>query len=306
MSAGQVDEWLHADRGAPWKKANGGEIMGNPMAMGGTAPLGDPYREPPREPDNWMDALKMHRTGHPPRSPDKDTVDPDERHPMDSALRSASAVTQRPHLQFGGQGMPMSQAIPWFARAAAREDIHDAGLLQSEIPGRTDHIPVSVASGAYVIPADVVSGLGEGNSLAGARILNHALGIGPYGTQLPRARGHNTLPRPPHNPYSEQNAPGEGDRLLEGKPYAAGGQVENGKAVDVHGQHNPVPIMAAGNEFVVPPHIVHQLGGGDPNDADPRRREKHLKQGHDMLDAWVVHERKKHIKTLQKLPGPSK
>ena len=41
------------------------------------------------------------------------------------------------------------------------------GPLMSDVPGRTDHLNISVPEGAYVIPADLISALGEGNTLAG-------------------------------------------------------------------------------------------------------------------------------------------
>ena len=43
------------------------------------------------------------------------------------------------------------------------------GPIHSAVAGRTDHLPTHVPSGSYVVPADIVSGLGEGNSLAGFR-----------------------------------------------------------------------------------------------------------------------------------------
>lgn len=48
----------------------------------------------------------------------------------------------------------------------------DHGLLKSSGHGRTDTLPANVPAGAYVIPADVVSGLGQGNTLAGAKVLD--------------------------------------------------------------------------------------------------------------------------------------
>lgn len=45
------------------------------------------------------------------------------------------------------------------------------GSLRSKVPGRTDALPVSVPEGAYIIPADVVSSVGHGNSEAGFTIL---------------------------------------------------------------------------------------------------------------------------------------
>jgi hypothetical protein len=47
------------------------------------------------------------------------------------------------------------------------------GPLVSAIGGRTDHIPLDVPAGAYVLPADHVSALGEGNTLNGLKVLDH-------------------------------------------------------------------------------------------------------------------------------------
>ena len=41
------------------------------------------------------------------------------------------------------------------------------GALKGATPGRADALPVDVPDGAYVIPADVVSALGDGNTAAG-------------------------------------------------------------------------------------------------------------------------------------------
>lgn len=45
------------------------------------------------------------------------------------------------------------------------------GYLHTDGNGRTDNLPMKVPNGAYVIPADIVSGLGQGNSLAGRKTL---------------------------------------------------------------------------------------------------------------------------------------
>jgi hypothetical protein len=52
----------------------------------------------------------------------------------------------------------------------------EAGLLDSDVPGRTDQIPLSVRTDSYVVPADVVSGLGQGNTSAGAVLLDQIFG----------------------------------------------------------------------------------------------------------------------------------
>lgn len=60
------------------------------------------------------------------------------------------------------------------------------------------------------------------------------------------------------------------------------------------GGEPPVPINAAGGEFVVPPSVVATIGGGD------------IKRGHEILDQWIMSSRKKHISTLRGLAGPAK
>jgi hypothetical protein len=61
-----------------------------------------------------------------------------------------------------------------------------------------------------------------------------------------------------------------------------------------HDRGAPTDVVVAGGEFIVSPEDVARIGGGD------------LKNGHRILDSWVMHNRKKHIKTLKGLPGPVK
>jgi hypothetical protein len=46
------------------------------------------------------------------------------------------------------------------------------GPIKSAVAGRTDHIAMKVPANSFVIPADIVSGLGEGNTDAGHQILS--------------------------------------------------------------------------------------------------------------------------------------
>lgn len=84
-------------------------------------------------------------------------------------------------------GRPQKQAIAIALDTARRSRASGGamdkkvfhGLIKTPIPGRTDRLPIHVYSGSYVIPADVVSGLGEGNTLAGGeaikRMFSHHL-----------------------------------------------------------------------------------------------------------------------------------
>ncbi len=71
--------------------------------------------------------------------------------------------------------LPFADGGAVFPRAkggSVGETMHVSGLLNSAGPGRTDTINTNVPAGAYVIPADVVSGLGEGNTLAGSAVID--------------------------------------------------------------------------------------------------------------------------------------
>ncbi len=160
----------------------------------------------------------------------------------------------------------------------SRKMIHKAvqpGMLKSPIPGRTDKLPISVPAGSYVIPADIVSGLGQGNSDAGNAILGKMFKSGPLGMKAPARVGASA---------KRQTAP-----LLKGAKisakatgFADGGGVEE------------VPVIAAGGEYILHPEQVMSVGGGD------------MDRGHEILDAFVLHSRKQLVKTLKKLPGPAK
>lgn len=63
------------------------------------------------------------------------------------------------------------------------------GPLHSDVPGRTDALPIDVPEGSYVIPADVVSALGQGNTAAGQKAVS----------ALTKRKGmvrHKAIPRP--------------------------------------------------------------------------------------------------------------
>lgn len=141
------------------------------------------------------------------------------------------------------------------------------GPIHSRVSGRTDHLPVHVPSGAYVLPADIVSAMGEGNTTAGFEHVKRMFGGLPYG-------GHGSVPY----------AGGAGPYGAE-LPRSTGGNVPTGA---------PVPCVVAGGEFILSPEQVHSAGDGD------------MDAGHRALDAFVKNYRAKTIKTLKGLPGPKK
>ncbi len=122
------------------------------------------------------------------------------------------------------------------------------GAIKAPVAGRTDHLPMHVPSGSYVIPADIVSAIGEGNTAHGFDIVDY----------------------------------------MVKQRMAFGGDVNE------MGSGDPVAIVAAGGEYVIPPEAVIGFGGGD------------MDAGHKALDEWVKFERANTIKTLQKLPPPKK
>lgn len=184
-------------------------------------------------------------------------------------MRSSGGALNR---QAGGMNMARGPNLraPWEERSAARNLMR--GPILSSVPGRTDAHAGHVPSGSYVIPADIVSGRGQGNTLAGANVLQRMFKMGPYaGLASPIRRGPGP-PRPPRPMRMMHSGGGKGgDRVGE-----------------------PVPVNLAGGEVVVPPEnlmdVVH------PN----------LNEAHRIMDSWVLHERKNLRSELGKLPGPAK
>jgi carbon monoxide dehydrogenase subunit G len=138
------------------------------------------------------------------------------------------------------------------------------GPIHSSVAGRTDHLPMHVPSGAYVIPADIISAMGEGNTIAGFKHMRRMFGGTPYKDTGPYEQGN--------TPYGEP------------LPHSAGGEAA--------GNEPKVPIVAAGGEYVLSPEQVAEAGGGD------------VDVGHRVLDEFVKRMRAKTIKTLSRLPGP--
>ncbi len=163
-----------------------------------------------------------------------------------------------PHLGRGLMPLEARNALRTMAAPPTK------GFLATSTPGRSDVIKGTPAADSYVLPADLVSGIGHGNSLAGGKILDSMFKSGPYGMALPHAGGGRGPPRPP--PAFHMKAGGVPPEKVD--------------------------VMLAGGEYVVEPEAVLAIGGGN------------AKRGHRILDAFVKHMRAKTIKQMSSLPGP--
>jgi hypothetical protein len=152
-------------------------------------------------------------------------------------------------------------------------------LINSSVAGRTDRIPMRTAPGSFVLPADVVSGLGQGNTNAGAKMWGQMIShsIGPMGIQ---------------NAMRTRAVRAPTAQISRGvtKGFAHGGMGHNqGPSMD---DDELVPIVTAGGECLVDPEFVRELGKGDPE------------LGKKKLSNSVLSVRKHVISHLQKLPRP--
>jgi len=144
---------------------------------------------------------------------------------MSDAIAKALRIAQKPICR--ADGGPAS---------AADTRVSDGvyfghGLLKSSGSGRTDTLPINVPSGAYVLPADIVSGLGQGNTFAGGKILDRIFADMHHEAQAQGVAGQQTA------------------------------EHKGGRAQSKTGAN--VPIIAAGGEYIIHPDVVRHIGGGD-------------------------------------------
>lgn len=71
------------------------------------------------------------------------------------------------------QGRPLTYAAGGAVPGPGGEEGPPSGLFAGGTPGRSDLVDASLPEGSYVLPADTVSGEGEGNTEAGALSLAH-------------------------------------------------------------------------------------------------------------------------------------
>lgn len=192
--------------------------------------------------------------------------------PIDHALRIARESGGLNHLHVPHIHKPKIKPP-----AAERFVEHHEGAINAGVAGRTDHLPMTVSSGSYVIPADIISSMGEGNTIAGFAHMHRMFGGNPRGAGATPYRGAGGPYNSGAHPYDQAKGPYGMARGGHPKVHASG-----------------VPIVAAGGEFVLSPDQVKEAGAGD------------LERGHRVLDKWVLLMRKDLIKTLKKLPGPAR
>lgn len=129
-----------------------------------------------------------------------------------------------PHVQSRKQALAISFAEKRRARADGGAVFE--GPIVSTVPGRTDKHAMDVPSGAYFLPAETISHLGQNNTLAGLKKADEMFG--------------------PNSKHAVQ-----GQRYM-----AKGGKVSShiGSAT---------PVNGAGGEYVISPAVVLAIGHGD-------------------------------------------
>jgi hypothetical protein len=182
------------------------------------------------------------------------------------------------HMQLGGGPATEFHSMP--GAGAAKTEFK--GPLHSPIAGRTDRIKLDVKPGSYVFPADVVSAVGQGNTLAGQKVLERLFSH--HGLSGAQVRTSHSGQHPPSGirlgkpPASTSRG---SSKTAQGSPTAAGG----GR------QTKPVQIIAAGGEHVLGPDDIMLKFGN-------------LDHGHDVLDHFVTEVRRREMERLKKQPPP--
>lgn len=181
-----------------------------------------------------------------------------------------AAAKRGGQIKMANGGVPTT---PWFARQQSRMALHPEGLIKGFAGGRTDVHKISVPSGSYIMPADVVSGLAEGNTMAGSNVMSKIMSTGPFGMKLSKGNGGMGPPKA---------------HISMPKPVMA-----RGGTAKQDGSGQMVPIIVAGGEHIIYPQTILSKFGN-------------MKKGHEILDKFVTTVRKQTIDEMKKLKGPKK
>lgn len=183
-------------------------------------------------------------------------------------------------------GGPIGSLDSMATRSAFHSIDHPSGLVHGFGAGRTDTVPMSVAAGSHVIPADVISGLGEGNTLAGAHAMGMAMKTGPGGITLPSGP-HRAMGTPKMPSYSAMQGLSSPHLADGGDPSFEGHAIKVAKG----GCPGGVKCIVAGGEWIMTPDEVRRTGHKG-------------KKSHEAVDAWIMERRGADVKKLKALPGP--
>lgn len=220
-------------------------------------------------------------------------------------------------------------------------DFKRGGLIDSDIPGRSDHIPMRVVPGSYVLPADIPSALGQGNTKAGSEILKKMFTHSAYGMEPMKGKGKEF--RYPHPITFKRRAGGGRVAVLQALPkdHQLGMKVPKGGSMCANCKYIASPTTCGNKGFIEwnkGPNLPHpadeyccdnygiaepkgKADGGETDHVpiiaaggewvihpDDVTEQGHgdMNKGHKVLDQFVLHTRAQHIKTLKGLKGPKK
>src|SRR5215469_183139 len=261
-----------SQRRAMWAAAAGHSNIGIPQSVGKEFAESDPGGKLPQ---------RVHKRA------DGGSLD-------DRVIEAATHLARTPRRQMGG-GLSPSMAAPWWERAEARsEERSPYGFSLGTGAGRNDKNNVNLMAESYVLPADVIAGLGEGNSLHGAAVWDSIIKSMPYGTAgPPRDRGRGP-PQPPHG------------GLPQGKEPLTPTLASGGKAKEENDtEEETVPVITADGEILVHPDHVEMIGRHFlGNRGATASHDAAMKHGHEVLDEFVKEVLGREIGRLQKLKGP--
>lgn len=110
--------------------------------------------------------------------PDSKTDGDDEatKQSTSNAISLLSGLSGSGFAGYARGGSPKGFDVPY-----ANPIPYASGPVMGSTAGRADKVPTTVRGGSHVIPADVVSSLGQGNTTAGMGILSKMFKAGPYG-----------------------------------------------------------------------------------------------------------------------------
>src|SRR5271165_6592941 len=170
-------------------KAMGGPMMGMPMqgvANGAMGPMGvNPGQMMPQAPSPMAGPMAMAGGAGMPGGPGMLPTTPRALAVGGIAMPGVGSMNM-------GKGANLSPGP--IQRGEDRQLMH--GPILSAVSGRTDAHKGAVPSGSYVIPADIVSGRGQGNTIAGSNIMSRMFKMGPYGAGAGAIRGGHSMPKP--------------------------------------------------------------------------------------------------------------